>query len=166
MNSKTLGGGLILLGLMMILLKFFHVTADLTLFFIGGCFLAVYFGSTGSKANKIGFLIPGCILICIGCANIANSISFLRSFDDVLFFVSLGTAFLAIRVIGGMNGSRVNWATIVALALYGFSAFLLAIKLTREFGFLGTYLWPIIFICVGVAIIVGNLGVKLFKRRY
>lgn len=165
MNSRVIGGGLIALGLFMILLKFFHFSADLTLFFIGGCFLAAYFGASGSKRNKIGFLIPGCILMGLGTATILNQVSFLNALDDVLFFVCLGAAFAAIRIVGDLNGSKVGWAAIVAFALFAFATFLFVVKYASIAGFLGSYLWPILFICVGLAIILGNLGVKLFRKR-
>lgn len=166
MNSKTIGIALITFGLGMLLLKIFHYEVDLTLFFIGGCFLTFYFGANGTKKSKIGFLIPGCILIGLGSLDVLEELPLLSQYDDLLFFICLSAAFFGIQIIGGYNGNKVKWAGLVGFILLGVAGFIYLVKYAY---FLQNYediVWPIILIVMGILLILTTIFQKIFKNRY
>ena len=164
MNTRTLGYGLIGFGLLLMLTNFYHIQVDLTLLVIGACFMAAYFGNMlGSKKN-IGFLIPGCILMALGIWEIVSEIALLERYDDLGFFITGGTAFLAIYWIGKVHGHAVKWAAIVALCAYGFSGFLFLVNYSTFFAVNEDLVFPFIMILIGVLILIGTTWSKIRKR--
>ena len=164
MNTKALGYGLVGLGLVLMLLNYYQLQADLTLLLIGGCFLIAYFGNfIGSKKN-IGFLIPGCILTAIGIWEIIGSIPVLSQYEEVGFFASVGTAFVAVYIIGRYGKSNVTWAAIVAAILYIFAAFVYLVSYSVFFAEHEDLIFPMVMILVGFAILVGS-GISRVRRH-
>lgn len=164
MNTKTIGFGLIGFGLILMMINFYQVQVDLTLLLIGGCFLAAYFGSFFGSKRNIGFLIPGCILASLGIWEIVSEVSVLGQYDDIGFFMSVGTAFLAIYLVGKMNGHQVKWSAIVSIAVYAFSAFLYFVSYNTFFKENEDLIFPFILISVGLVILITTSMAKMRKR--
>lgn len=166
MNTKTIGSALIGFGILMLLIQLYGIQVDLTLFLLGGCFLTVYFATGSSRKRNVGFLIPGSILTSLAVMEILNDIVFFEAFQDLLFFGCLSGAFLAIRIIGGINGNQVKWASIVALALAAFTLFLVVVKYTSYLEQYGDLLFPVIFIGVGLLLVLSTVVATFKKNRY
>lgn len=164
MNTRTLGFGLIGFGLVLLLTNFYQVQVDLTLLVIGACFMAAYFGNMMGSKKNIGFLIPGCILVALGVWEVVSSILMLNAYDDLGFFISGGTAFLAIYGIGSRHGHGVKWAAIVALCAYAFSAFLFLVNYSTFFATHEDLIFPFVLIVIGTCILVGTTWSKIRKR--
>lgn len=164
MQTKTVGLGLIGVGLVILLFNFYDIQVDLTLLFIGGCFLAAYFGNLGSSKKNIGFLIPGCILFSLGIYEIASVFAQVVQYEDVGFFVTIGTAFLAIFLIGKRDGIQLFWAFIVSMIIYGVGVFVYLVSYSRFFTQNEDLIFPFIMIIVGVSILVATTFGKIRKR--
>lgn len=164
MNTKSLGYGLIGFGLVLMILNFYQLQVDLTLLLIGGCFLVAYFGNFIGSQKNIGFLIPGCILTALGLWEIVGSIPMFSQFEEVGFFASMGTAFLAVFVIGRYGKSNVTWAAIVATALYVFAVFVYLVTYSVFFSEHQDLIFPMVMILVGFVILIGS-GISRVRRH-
>lgn len=164
MNTKTLGFGLISFGLILLLMNFYQLQVDWTLLFLGTCFLTAYFGNFVGPRKNIGFLIPGCILAAMGVWDILGELTVVGQYEDVGFFAAIGTAFLAIYVIGSANGHKVFWASIVSLAVYGFGAFIYLVTYSSFFAENEDLIFPFVMIAIGLVIVVGSSVAKIRKR--
>lgn len=164
MNTKTLGVGLIGFGLVLLLLNYYQLQVDWTLLFLGTCFLTAYFGNFVGPRKNIGFLIPGCILAAMGVWEVLGQVTVLGQYEDVGFFAAIGTAFLAIYVIGSANGHKVAWASIVSLAVYGFGLFVYLVSYSSFFAENEDLIFPVLMIGIGLVIVVGSSIAKIRKR--
>ncbi len=133
----------------------FEITGELFFALLGLVFIFIYY----SKKN-IGFLIPGAILISLGCY-----IYLMENFNSSelwpMFFILLGIAFYSIYFIA-LYGKE-NWPLVVGtiLMLVGL------VFLTFSYGILDwrlwqyyNYLWPLLLILVGVLILIRTIKGK------
>lgn len=164
MNTRSLGYGLIGFGLVLMILNFYQLQVDLTLLLIGSCFLVAYFSNFIGSQKNIGFLIPGCILTALGLWEIVGSVPLLSQYEEVGFFVSMGTAFLAVNVIGRYGKLNVTWAAIVAAALYVFAVFVYLVTYSVFFSEHQDLIFPMVMILVGLVILIGS-GIFRLKRN-
>ncbi len=126
--------GLILIGggLLFLLQQFaiFHNTGDLIPLLIGGLFMYAYFNTRA--AYRIGFLIPGAILLGIGVGEVLKSLIFLN-----LTALTLGLGFCLIWLL-----ERRHWWALIPGGI-------LIVSGISEVWIFGV-LWPLALIALGV----------------
>ena len=125
------GGVLFLLGQ----LPFFPGFGDLILLLIGGVLMYAYF--TTKPGYRIGFLIPGAILLGLGVGELIESFPFPRLWSGDITTITLGLGFCLIWFF-----ERKHWWALIPggiLVLSGLSSL----------AFFGS-LWPLALIALGV----------------
>lgn len=118
----------------------FHIFAgfgDLVLLVIGGVFLYAYFNTR--SGHRIGFLIPGAILLGIGAGQVISDMPFVRSVTgDHVTALTMGLGFCLIWLL-----ERKHWWALIpggVLMLGGLSSVV------------GNF-WPLALIAIGVYLI-------------
>lgn len=137
---------------------------EIFLFIVSLGFFAGYFFTGGkSKRGSVGLLIPACIIFAVAAFSTLESNINLNNLDGTLFFLFLGTAFMAVYLIHTMwikesgRGQRI-WPAITGICIYAFGAF---VFLAEYADFKYAYpilenLWPIGLIAAGVIVIVSS----------
>ena len=116
--------------------------------------LAVAFGASWLIGGSRWAMVPALVLAALAVPEALTDLGLIRG--DGWGSVSLALVFLAIWVIGRGAGRRHGWAIWLA-AIFGLVGLT---QVSRQFAWLPDLdtLWPIVFIVVGVALIVGERG--------
>jgi hypothetical protein len=125
------GGVLFLLGQ----LPFFPGFGSMVLLLIGGIFLYAYFSTR--PGYRIGFLIPGAILLGIGAGQVLNNLPFPSLWGGDTTAVTLGLGFILIWLL-----ERRHWWALIPGGIMVMSGL-------STFAFFGA-LWPVALIALGV----------------
>lgn len=164
-DQSLIGFILIFIGIFLLLAKIGMIPAHLFLYFLGGCFLFIYFKLGGNKNyGNIGFLIPGTVLIAISIFADLEEINVLGNFDGGVFFLFLAVAFLIVYLhtnsFKELEWGDRNWPIFPVVGLTLFGLFVILIEFDRliieKLKVLDVFI-PIIVICLGL--------VMLFKGR-
>ncbi|WP_092588964.1 hypothetical protein [Acidaminobacter hydrogenoformans] len=157
MKGKWMGAALIVIGLLLLLKNIFRFDFDVTLFVLGGLFLAAYFGIQKNGSRNIGYLIPGSILLFLGFNDLVMSMRLLpRSLENMAPLVFIGLAFLVIYLVSAALGPKTaHWALLVGAVLLVMAALTFIAEnhwISREA--LALYGLPAALILIGLVILV------------
>ncbi|SCZ76238.1 hypothetical protein SAMN03080599_00138 [Acidaminobacter hydrogenoformans DSM 2784] len=152
-----MGAALIVIGLLLLLKNIFRFDFDVTLFVLGGLFLAAYFGIQKNGSRNIGYLIPGSILLFLGFNDLVMSMRLLpRSLENMAPLVFIGLAFLVIYLVSAALGPKTaHWALLVGAVLLVMAALTFIAEnhwISREA--LALYGLPAALILIGLVILV------------
>ncbi len=139
-NKKSVAGIiLILIGILLFLSQHIDNFHDFfSLLLIGSVFLFLYF-----TRKKIGFLIPGCILIGLGLGQLLdNSLNWIGDMDAI----GLGFGFLLIYLITNIWEKQSYWWPLIP------GVFLITVGFSDGSSFL-VKSWPLILVVIGLIII-------------
>ncbi|MDK9710444.1 hypothetical protein [Acidaminobacter sp.] len=156
MKGKWMGLAFIVIGALLLLKNVFSFDFDVTLFVLGGLFLAAYFGVQKNGGRNIGFLIPGSILLFLGFNDLMQSLNLLpRSLESMAPLVFIGLSFVVIYVASSVLGPKTaHWALLVGAILLVIAALTFVAEnhwISREV--LALYGLPAVLILVGVVIL-------------
>jgi len=141
MERKWIGVLLVCLGLFFLLSNLGIFQGEWLFLILGGGFLGVYFAS-GKTADgrKVGFLVPGCVLIMFGLFVLLEGYLKQWGIEGYSFFSFIGMAFILVYFIhsrqlsSDSDGSR-QWPLYPGLSLFGFTLFIfVATRLDSEIG--------------------------------
>jgi len=152
-----MGMALIVIGALLLLKNVFSFDFDVTLFVLGGLFLAAYLGIQKNGSRNIGFLIPGAILLFLGFNDLILSLNLLpRSLQSMAPLVFIGLSFLVIYLASAALGPKTaHWALLVGAILLAIAALTFIAEnhwISREA--LALYGLPAVLILVGVVILI------------
>jgi len=152
-----MGMALIVIGALLLLKNVFSFDFDVTLFVLGGLFLAAYLGIQKNGSRNIGFLIPGAILLFLGFNDLILSLNLLpRSLQNMAPLVFIGLSFLVIYLASAAFGPKTaHWALLVGAILLAIAALTFIAEnhwISREA--LALYGLPAVLILVGVVILI------------
>lgn len=161
MKGKWVGIGLIVFGALLLFKNFFSFDFDVTLFVLGGIFLAAYFSVQKNGNRNIGLLIPGAILVFLGFNELVESLGLLpRALRSMAPLVFISMAFLAIYLISSAAGPKTaHWSLVVSgilLAVAGVT--FLAEQRLVSYELLTRYGMPGALILIGLVILLRALG--------
>ena len=161
MKGKWMGAALIVIGALLLLKNVFSFDFDVTLFVLGGLFLAAYFGVQKNGSRNIGFLIPGSILLFLGFNDLVLSLNLLPgSLESMAPLVFIGLSFVVIYVVSSVLGPKTaHWALLVGAILLAIAALTFVAEnhwISREA--LALYGLPVVLIQVGVIILLRALS--------
>ena len=133
------GMAMVILGLGLFYLE--DLGHSVVFFLVGGGFLVAYF-----YRREPGFLVPGCIILSLGAANLGQSL--VKDFSKLL---ALGLGFVAITVITLLYERRFVWWPL----LPGGTMVLLGLPRSRQITRLILDNWQLVLVAIGVAIFIG-----------
>lgn len=164
-NKNILAVVLIGAGILSLLGNTGWFDGEIFLFIVSLGFFAGYFAMGGrGRKGSVGLLIPACIIFAIAAyAVLENNVS-LNNLEGSLFFLFLGSAFMAVYLIHtmwireGSSGER-KWPVITAVCIYVFGLFIFLVEYVDwEYARpILENLWPIGLIIAGIAIIISNI---------
>jgi len=111
-------------------------------FLVGGGFLVAYF-----YRRESGFLIPGCIILSLGVANLGQSFK-----SDLSRMLVLGLGFVAITVVTLLYERRFSWWPLIP----GGTLVLLGLPRSREITRVILDNWQLVLVAAGVLVFVGS----------
>lgn len=156
-NSQTIIGLILLvMGLIIFLGNLEIISADFTLFIIGGGLITAYFLSgKGSERRKVGLITAGLLVLMVGVYDLVDNY-IAPELSSSLFFALLGTAFLIVYFIHTFRYSQGNkWPLYIALCIYAFSLFIYLVEVVN-FRVIEVYAekyWPLLLILVGAYVL-------------
>jgi hypothetical protein len=127
-----LGGGILFL---LAQFSFFPGFGDLVLLLLGGVFLYAYFNTR--PGYRIGFLIPGSILLGLGVGQLVSDVTFIRLFGGDLTAVCLGLGFCLIWFL-----ERKHWWALIPGGILVLTGLGSALRIGS--------LWPLLLIGLGI----------------
>jgi hypothetical protein len=159
-KGKWIGIGIIAMGVILLLRNVLHIEYDLTLFVIGGLFIAAYLAVHKGPQKNIGFLIPGSILIFLGFNDLVEKMNFLpKSLESMAPLVFIGLAFLTIYLVSAALGPKTaHWALLVGVIVLAMAAITFIVEnhwIPAEVVTL--YGIPVLLIFIGLLILFGAL---------
>lgn len=166
MNGKfTWGIILVALGVISLLNNLGLMHGEYTLFIISAAFFFAYFSR---PTERMGLLIPACILLAIGFYTNIENFAESTNLEGTLFFIFLGTAFLSVSLIHNLTTRKltkeknIKWPLITGICIYGFT---LLIFLGEKYNsniaqVIMKNLWPIALVCIGGAMVFNGIKRK------
>lgn len=156
-NSQTIIGLILLaMGLIIFLGNLDIISADFTLFIIGGGLVTAYFLSgKGPERRKVSLITAGLLVLMIGVYDLADNY-IASELSSILFFILLGTAFLLIYFIHTFRYSQGNkWPLYIALCIYAFSLFIYLVEIVnfRVVEIYAEKYWPLLLVLVGAYVL-------------
>ncbi len=142
-SNVVTGSILIALGLGLFILQFAEdLGGEITLIFLGGVFLALYF-----NRGQLGFLIPGCILSGLGVGKLIEQ---LRIDSGEMGQIGLGVGFIAIAIIQQFKERQTVWWPLIP---GGFLIFSGLAQRSDQVARLLSIGWPLLFVLIGAWLI-------------
>jgi CDP-diglyceride synthetase len=163
-NKNTWAIVLIGIGVLSLLKNTGWFDGEIFLFIVSLGFCAGYLFTGGrSRRGSVGLLIPACIIFAVAAFSTLESNINLYNLDGTLFFLFLGTAFMAVYLIHTMwiressRGERI-WPAITGACIYAFGGFVFLVEYANwEYAKpILENLWPIGLIAAGVIIIASS----------